>query len=237
MASTDEARMLKRVEGGYIFQPPPSIFHRTQAYRVNEAQKAEILVLVKRWKRWFARGALALAVASAIAVHPRIAPDAPIGASYIVFVGIFIIAFAISQPVANYVVALRLRPLLAGIPRSDEELYAMVLRRTLAPRWAVFICALLTTVPFGLVLYPEVTLFIFAAALLSLALAPFVLAAIYLRRQRREQAASTAPLSRAARSGPGVGGQKCGLSEEEERQLLEEQIRLHEILTLRSFRS
>jgi hypothetical protein len=236
MASTDEARMLKRVEGGYIFQPPPSIFHRTQAYRVNEAQKAEILALVKLWKRWFTRGALALAVASAIAVHPRITPDAPIWASYIVFVGVFIIAFTISQPVANYAVALRLQPLLAGIPRSDEELYAIVLRRRLAPRWAVFICALLATVPFGLVLYPEVTLFILTAALLSLALAPFVLAAIYLRR-RREQAALTAPLSRAARSGPGVGGQERGLSEEEERQLLEEQIRLHEVLTLRSFRS
>src|SRR5215469_10346170 len=42
-----EARMFKPVPDGYIFQPPPTIFTRTNAYHVNEAQKAEILTIMR----------------------------------------------------------------------------------------------------------------------------------------------------------------------------------------------
>jgi hypothetical protein len=48
-----EGRMFfKPVEDGYIFQfAPATIFHRTQAYRVNEAQKTEILGAIGLWSR------------------------------------------------------------------------------------------------------------------------------------------------------------------------------------------
>jgi hypothetical protein len=52
-----EAGKFKRVEAGYVLRPPSASFlHRTQAYRVNQAQKAEILsraALEKgRWTPW-----------------------------------------------------------------------------------------------------------------------------------------------------------------------------------------
>jgi hypothetical protein len=44
-----ERQMFKAVPGGYIFQPPPPTrFHGTQAYVVNEAQKEEIEVISRR---------------------------------------------------------------------------------------------------------------------------------------------------------------------------------------------
>jgi hypothetical protein len=64
-----ERQMLKSVEGGYIFQPPPPTrFRRTEAVIVNEAKKEEILRVIRRgqkfWLHLAALAAAALAVAS-----------------------------------------------------------------------------------------------------------------------------------------------------------------------------
>ncbi len=202
MSGAYQARMLKRVMGGYIFQPPPGIFCRTQAYRVNEAQKAEILALAQlekvQWARWLTRIALALAVATGIAF--RQAAGEPLVNSWLAGFSVFVIAQAIAASVTYYAVARRLQPLLAGLPRSAEQLYpAPIMFRRPELGSATVWYALLASVPiYMLLLHPDLVVsmfttttlvFILAAALLRLALAPFLLAVIHLRRQRHDQAA------------------------------------------------
>jgi hypothetical protein len=114
-----EAGKFKRVEAGYVLRPPSASFlHRTQAYRVNQAQKAEILsraALEKgRWTPWLTRCALALAVASGVAVH---AVGATLWHSVLVGFGVFLVATIVAP---NRAASRRLQPLLVGLPRSDE---------------------------------------------------------------------------------------------------------------------
>jgi hypothetical protein len=188
--------MLKRVEGGYIFQPPPSIFHRTQAYRVNEAQKAEFLALVevekRRWMTWLTRIALAVAVATGIAFHQ--AAGESLGQSSLVGFSVLFIAQMIATSVAYYAVVRRLQPLLTGLPRSDEQLYPVPITfRKPVRRWAGFFFALFAPMlGYVLLLHPNVlpiiVVWILAVVLLCLAFGPFVAAAFNLHRPRRDQA-------------------------------------------------
>jgi hypothetical protein len=120
-----EARMFKPAPGGYIFQAqPPTQFHRTQAYLVNESRKAEILAILRagRWlgMRIVAVAALALAVAAGVLVD---ALGAPLLAG--IFLGVCVFLFA---AIAGYMLVLhfqqrQLQPLLAGLQRSDERLF------------------------------------------------------------------------------------------------------------------
>jgi hypothetical protein len=143
----------KPVEDGYIFQfPPATIFHQTQAYRVNEAQKADILDAVGLWRgRWIRRTtgiALALALISGLALESVAGtPDVPVWAPMVGGFAIFLILQIIGIMVAHYATAHRLRPVLAGLPRSDEQLFQTMSIRQFAfagpsPGGAVVWCAL-----------------------------------------------------------------------------------------------
>jgi hypothetical protein len=134
MADLLEARMFKPAPDGYIFQaPPPTQFHRTQAYLVNESQKAEILAFFRArrtlWVRILIVAALALAVAAVVLFDVGGGP---------LLLGIFLgfCVFPLAM-IGGYVLLLhfeqrQLQPLLAGLPRSDERLFPEVdLRRLL----------------------------------------------------------------------------------------------------------
>ena len=120
MNSVLEGRMFKPVEGGYIFQLPKSFFHHTQAYRVTKAQKAQILAVIEpergRWIRWGTRSALALAIASGVAVDQ--AGGASLWHSFLVSISVFLVAQIIGTSMAYYAVSRRLQPLLAGLPHE-----------------------------------------------------------------------------------------------------------------------
>jgi hypothetical protein len=68
-----EKQMFKEVSGSYIFQPPPPTrFHHTQAYVVNEVQKKQIEVITRGdrtfWLRTVTLTALAFAVATGVLI-------------------------------------------------------------------------------------------------------------------------------------------------------------------------
>jgi hypothetical protein len=150
MTSVLEARMFRQVEGGYIFQSPPAtIFHRTHAYRVNEAQKADILAAIQsgtgsrmRLVTW---SALALGVASGVAID--LTTDAPLWASFVLGFVAFFLAQVLGTSLTFHVTSRRLRPILTGLPRSDEQLFPTKTFRELAfagpsPGGAAAWCAL-----------------------------------------------------------------------------------------------
>jgi hypothetical protein len=117
-----EARMFRSVPGGYIFQPPPlTIFSPVDSYLVNESQKADVLAIIRSrtavWIRIVADSALALAVATGVAI------DGVGGAPPIVSISsafcIFLIVQMSGSALAIYVTLRRLKPILAGLPRSN----------------------------------------------------------------------------------------------------------------------
>jgi hypothetical protein len=120
MNSILESRMFKPVQGGYIFRLPKGLFHRTQAYRVTQAQKDQLLAVIERergrWIRWGTRSALALAVASGVAVA-RAAKES-LWHSFLVSISVFIVVQTIGTSIAYYAVSRRLQPLLAGLPHE-----------------------------------------------------------------------------------------------------------------------
>jgi hypothetical protein len=123
MTTIFESRMFKSVSGGYIFQlEPPTIFHSTAAYVVNEAQKAQILAIVgsRVWAIMPAWASIAAALLAGLVVGY-------FGGSVIdyVFVGagaFFVMLIAVTC-LGFYLKQRRLEPVLAGLPRSNERLF------------------------------------------------------------------------------------------------------------------
>jgi hypothetical protein len=127
MTTAFEAQRFKPVPGGYVFWLPiPATLGRPQAYRVTEAQKAEILQLaeptIARWMLWSTRGALALAVAAGRAVaHDG---GATPWDAVVAFLAVFPTVQIVGSSLAWRAMGRRLQPLLAGLPRSDERLFS-----------------------------------------------------------------------------------------------------------------
>jgi hypothetical protein len=120
-----EKQMFRPVPGGYIFQPaPPTRFHHTQSYVVNEAQKAEILRIAQRglafWMRASTLAALALGVVTAVLANAQGAPG-------VVAIVLGCCVWLVAQILgAILMLAVKLRqfePIVAGLPHSDERLF------------------------------------------------------------------------------------------------------------------
>jgi hypothetical protein len=115
--------MFKTTPDGYIFQPPPpTSFHQTNAYVVNESQRAAILAIYNA-REAGRRGlliAVAVAFAAALLLYISHAPGFLIAvfaafALFVTFVANFVVLLALS---------LRdLQPILADLPSSQEKLF------------------------------------------------------------------------------------------------------------------
>src|SRR5271168_1816697 len=117
MNSVFESRTFKPVKDGYIFR-----LLKGKAYRVTEAQKAQILAAMEparvRWLRWATHGTLALGVASGVTVGQ--AAGESLWHSFLVSASVFLVAQIIGTSMVYRAVSRRLQPLLAGLPHSDE---------------------------------------------------------------------------------------------------------------------
>jgi hypothetical protein len=144
-----ETKMFKAVPGGYIFQPPPpTTFHDTGAYLVNESQKTEILAITRAGGAISGRivtfAAVALAVAAGVCLDKL--AGAPAFISIFLAVCIWIIAQIGSTSFVMYLKWRQLQPVLAGLPRSDERLFPPASRHQLlfgtpSPLFVALYCA------------------------------------------------------------------------------------------------
>jgi len=142
-----ERQMFKAIPGGYIFQPPPPTrFHRTQAYVVNEAQKEEIEVINRRgrifWLRTVTLTAIALALATRVLIdtHGR-----PLWLAAYIGACVWLIAQILGIVLVLDLKLRQLEPVLAGLPHSDEWLFPELRDQILfgpSPRYATIWCTL-----------------------------------------------------------------------------------------------
>jgi hypothetical protein len=142
-------QMFKAVPGGYIFQlPPPTRFHHTQAYVVNDAQKYDIQAISRRgrtfWLRTVTLTALALAFGSGFLIRTY---EAPFWLALFLGCCVWLIAQVLGTVLAHHVRLRQLEPVLAGLPRSDERLFPEFDRKQLlfgapSPRYIAIWCAL-----------------------------------------------------------------------------------------------
>jgi len=120
-----ERRMFRAVPGGYVFQPPPpTAFHDTSAYLVNESQKADILAIYSRGSATRGRIVMVTAVVLAVAVgwllYVGDAPDLLIAFAAVI---VWIIAQVLGLSFVWSLKLRELRPVLANLPHSDERLF------------------------------------------------------------------------------------------------------------------
>jgi len=118
-----ERQMFKTVPGGYVFQPPPpTAFHQTDTYLVNESQKVAILAIYNTRKA--ERGGFLIAIVFAIATTMLLYTNhAP---SFLIAVFVIIAFFVVSVTYFVVILALKLRdlrPILIDLPRSQEKLF------------------------------------------------------------------------------------------------------------------
>ena len=121
-----ERQMFKPTAGGYVFQPPPPTrFHRTQSYVVNEAQKEEILVIARRGRTYWLRAATLAAMGLALATGMLV--DTLGGALWLaIFIGVclWVVAQILGIALTLHLKLRQLKPFLAELPRSKERLFA-----------------------------------------------------------------------------------------------------------------
>ena len=122
-----EEAAFKPVPGGYVFQPPSLAWPlaRPPRYLVNEAQKAELVACLRRQRRRtflvvmvFALAGLGLSVALAMA-----GPAMRI--SHVEFVFVLTVTLLAVIPIAilPHIKLMRtIRPLIADLPRTDEQI-------------------------------------------------------------------------------------------------------------------
>ncbi len=117
----------KAVDGGYVFQSPnPWIFARPRYYLVSEARKAEIGQVLGRWRRLFVLClaiclSFCFAVAAFLPMLFKLLPGiAALGLP--VFIPLIILVCSTSVVVPQAYLTLRLRPLLADAPRTNERI-------------------------------------------------------------------------------------------------------------------
>jgi hypothetical protein len=122
-----EEAAFKPVAGGYVFQPPSLFwpFTRSRGYLVNEAQKAEFAACLRRQRR---RVFLLIVVYVLIVLGLMGAvggSDSALRMSSAEFIAIVTVTALAVVPIAilPHIYLMRtLRPLLAGLPHTDERI-------------------------------------------------------------------------------------------------------------------
>ena len=121
-----EARMFKAVPGGYIFQPPPpSSFHASAAYLINEAQKTKILAIMRAraglGQRSLAYISLVLAITAGVAMDQVV--ESPFMVSVFIGACVALVTQIVGTALALHLTSRQLRPFLADLPQSHERLF------------------------------------------------------------------------------------------------------------------
>jgi hypothetical protein len=122
-----EEAAFKPVAGGYIFQPPSLCwpFARSPGYLVNEAQKTEFLACLRRQRR---QVFLLLVVYALIGLGLSVVAGmtgAALRISTAQFIAVLTVTALAVVPIAilPHIHLMRtMRPLLAGLPRTDERI-------------------------------------------------------------------------------------------------------------------
>jgi hypothetical protein len=111
----------KAVDGGYVFQSPnPWIFARPRYYLVSEAKKAEISQVLGRWRGMFVLcAAIGLSFTAFLLILFKLWPGI---AGLPVFMPLIILVSSTVAVVPQAYLTLRLRPLLADAPRTNERI-------------------------------------------------------------------------------------------------------------------
>lgn len=125
MSSNLASIMFKPAPGGYVFQPPPpTIFHRTNSYLVDENKRAEIIAALRsgepRNTIIVLAAALVLAAMTGVLVDRF---DPPVWAILSLAFCAFLLAFLSGSALEIHLRGRQLRPLLVGLPRSGEVLF------------------------------------------------------------------------------------------------------------------
>src|SRR5579863_6698667 len=120
-----ESRMFRAAPGGYIFQAPPlTKFHRPATYVVDEARKTQILAVL-RAPTWLSVGRvmfLALLLGAAVGIVTALY-HSPLWVSAMLAFEAWIIATIFGIGFAMHLKLRKLEPILASLPRSDEQLF------------------------------------------------------------------------------------------------------------------
>jgi len=147
MSTILERRMFKAVPGGYVFQPPPpTAFHDTCSYLVNESQKADILAIYSTGSATRARFVMATAAALAVAIGMLLySRDAPGLLIALMVVVVWLISMMLGFSLVWHLKLRELRPVLADLPQSDERLFSVRGRKlvfgTPSPVFIALYCA------------------------------------------------------------------------------------------------
>lgn len=133
-----EAVLFKRAAGGYVFQAPnPWVFGRSSRYLVNDAQKAELLAIIlpRRPIRRIAAitvGILLWALAASTIVWAVSAHDQPTASDAFAIFALIAVPIFLALLVALQRNLRRMRPVLAGAPRTEERITRRELRAAMA---------------------------------------------------------------------------------------------------------
>ena len=212
MTDIREATMFKAVPGGYVFRAPnPWGFGRYRFYRVNEAQKSELLSIVKTRSAtvfWIALIVL-IGGSTALLAYGSGHDDPTLGDAILMLALVPVWIYA-AILIAIRPMALRLEPVLAGLPRTEERITAADLRQVMqgtvsVPQglllgasqvlmFATFAVLAFMRLRGGRVSTSEDAsglVYAFAAAAFALAAASFFVAAIRRARQARDAGAQS----------------------------------------------
>jgi hypothetical protein len=122
-----EESAFKQVAGGYVFQPPSLSwpFARSRGYLVNEAQKAELTDCLRRQRRQIFLLLVAyvlIAVGLTVTVGLSASAVRIPGAEFIVIVTVTALAVVPIVILPHFYLMRSIRPLLTGLPRTDERI-------------------------------------------------------------------------------------------------------------------
>ena len=204
MIDIREATMFKAVPGGYVFRAPnPWVFGRYRFFLANETQKSELLAVVKaRSPIVFWGGLIALIAGSTALLAFGSGHDNPTLGDAVVMLVLIPVWIYAAILIAIRPMALRLEPMLAGLPRTEERItsaeLSQAVRASLPWRQAlllgtgqILLSASFAVLAFGrlnggrLSVSEDATgvVYAFAAAAFAFAAAAFLVAAIRGARQ------------------------------------------------------
>jgi hypothetical protein len=137
------AALFKPVEGGYVFRAPYQLGLGAVAhYRVDERQKAELADVIAGKHPWGTRVALAFAaigavVIAAIAVFAVSPHKSPTAIDMLAMIALSLVAVAPIFALWRWWKLRQLAPLLARLPRTDEQITRREMRAAAAAAMSV----------------------------------------------------------------------------------------------------